>query len=968
MHRHCRFTAASLPMHRTRPMPNHCHPRLLKLLLATLIAVFTLTARGAAEPALAQSGALITPTLPISATPALTSTLPVTAATPFSPLEGLRTPLATASVVEYATSFAEVECPFVAPWDQEIICGELEVPENRAAADSDGVSLFVIILKSFGPPQTDPVLVLADGPGNEGTSLRHLFYNLQDAPFRSNRDIILFDPRGAGYSTPSLNCPEVDEGAPVDAALVASYQACYDRLQDEGHDLSAYSAATQVADIADLAQVLGIGSLNIYATGYGTRVATLLADRRPNLVRSMVLDGVLPVDANAPLEAPLNFYATLQRVAQDCSMTPACNAAYPALEARLLEVIDRYNRNPAPKGFGSGDEILAHIARQLGQGGRVLPALITALFDEDFDIACALAPPVGGCREPLSAAAAIQAAQRRLEEGPAESSPNAPQWQSLLPSGANAAPQIETLSWLMRTLGFATPAALSAHLETLPIDEVAALLAEAPVPNADVHSEGLAASAWCAEDAPFFTRVDLRRVAARLPLQFGTLPLEEAALMQAVCSFWEVTPQTAADKLIQPITAPVLLVGGSHDAQTPPAWARPRCRQHGSRPRAALSRLQPQHSGRRRPLPARHDAALLCESKLQRASRLRRRHRARFRPAERPSAAIAWAASHGQQHPYAIPRNTTVITRGPFMSEHVVGVDLGGTQIRAVLADRSGTVIARDQRMTDADEGPDAVIERIVASVRTVIGEEPISAIGIGAPGPVDPHRGIVLMAANLPGWSHVDLRNALYEPFGAPVYVGNDANLAGLAEHHYGAGRGVDHMIYITQSTGIGLGIIVDGHMLVGAQGLAAESGHNTIDLSQDDAALGIVGTMEGSAAGPDIAARAQRRLHAGAQSVAVELAGGDIARVSPHILCKAAGQGDPFTLAEFAETGRYMGVGITNLLHTFNPQRIVIGGSVWMHCRSYMEESMWATIRARCPVAGVLAVARHCFGGTGR
>ena len=101
------------------------------------------------------------------------------------------------------------------------------------------------------------------------------------------------------------------------------------------------------------------------------------------------------------------------------------------------------------------------------------------------------------------------------------------------------------------------------------------------------------------------------------------------------------------------------------------------------------------------------------------------------------------------------------------MIEHVVGVDLGGTQIRAVLADRKGTVIARDQRMTEADEGPAAVIARVIDSIRTVTGDANVAAIGIGAPGPIDPHRGIVLMGPNLPGWKHVDLRNALYEPFG---------------------------------------------------------------------------------------------------------------------------------------------------------------------------------------------------------
>jgi glucokinase len=283
------------------------------------------------------------------------------------------------------------------------------------------------------------------------------------------------------------------------------------------------------------------------------------------------------------------------------------------------------------------------------------------------------------------------------------------------------------------------------------------------------------------------------------------------------------------------------------------------------------------------------------------------------------------------------------------MSEYVIGVDLGGTQIRSVSADSLGEITRRDTRLTVADEGPEAVLHRIVDSVRSVTAEMPPSAIGVGAPGPTDPHRGVVLMGPNLPGWKHVELRKVLQETFGVKVYVGNDANLAGLAEHRYGAGRGVRHMIFITQSTGIGGGIIVDGRMLVGASGLAAEVGHMTIDLSQDAEFDGVVGTLEGLAAGPDIAARAQRRLKEGAESLALELAGGDIAAVTTKELGEAADLGDAFALEQFRETGVYLGAGFTNLLHIFNPQRIVVGGSVWMNCHTFMEESMWATIRQR-------------------
>jgi len=291
------------------------------------------------------------------------------------------------------------------------------------------------------------------------------------------------------------------------------------------------------------------------------------------------------------------------------------------------------------------------------------------------------------------------------------------------------------------------------------------------------------------------------------------------------------------------------------------------------------------------------------------------------------------------------------------MSKYVIGVDLGGTQIRSVLATTKGEIVARDQRWTLADEGPEAVIARIIDSIEDVRAqsgiagrvEESIGAIGIGAPGPTDPHRGVVLMGPNLPGWFQVDLRDELYRPFGVPVYIGNDANLAGLAELRFGAGRGVDHMIYITQSTGIGGGIFSAGRMVVGAQGLAAEIGHMTIDLSQDDPERNIVGTFEGLCAGPDIALRAQEHLRAGATSMALDLAEGRIEEITTKELGEAAQLGDRFALEEFRQTGILMGVGITNLLHIFNPQRIVIGGGVWQNCSVFMQKSMWETIKRR-------------------
>jgi glucokinase len=287
------------------------------------------------------------------------------------------------------------------------------------------------------------------------------------------------------------------------------------------------------------------------------------------------------------------------------------------------------------------------------------------------------------------------------------------------------------------------------------------------------------------------------------------------------------------------------------------------------------------------------------------------------------------------------------------MTKHVIGIDLGGTQMRAAMADAYGNILRRETAPTLAHEGPDAVLARLKQLVAQALRDDKPAAVAVGAPGPTDPYRGVVLMGPNLPGWRNVNLREILGEAFGAPVFVGNDANLAGLAEYRFGAGRGVRHLIYITVSTGIGTGIIVDGRLLLGREGLAAEAGHMTLDAAaeadENDDEYHVVGTLEGLASGPNIARRAQCELQAGAVSSIPTLVNGDFTAVTTRILLQTAQAGDAFAQEQFCRAGRYLGIGITNLLHIFNPDRVVIGGGVWLHCQPFLEASMWETIRGR-------------------
>ncbi|MEJ7652303.1 MAG: ROK family protein [Chloroflexia bacterium] len=146
----------------------------------------------------------------------------------------------------------------------------------------------------------------------------------------------------------------------------------------------------------------------------------------------------------------------------------------------------------------------------------------------------------------------------------------------------------------------------------------------------------------------------------------------------------------------------------------------------------------------------------------------------------------------------------------------VVGVDLGGTHIRAVLADAGGNFLARHEVRTLAQEGLDAVLNTIVSTVQAVCDGTPnVAAIGIGAPGPIDSTDGVVSTPPNLPGWVDVPLGRIVEERVGVPTVLANDANLAALGEFTYGAGRNVRHLVYITVSTGVGGGAIIDGELV---------------------------------------------------------------------------------------------------------------------------------------------------------
>ncbi len=259
------------------------------------------------------------------------------------------------------------------------------------------------------------------------------------------------------------------------------------------------------------------------------------------------------------------------------------------------------------------------------------------------------------------------------------------------------------------------------------------------------------------------------------------------------------------------------------------------------------------------------------------------------------------------------------------------GIDLGATKILSVVVSRSGDLLAEDTRPTEGVKGPDAVIAHMTASLRQAMANghiDQLAAIGVDAPGPVDYDRGVVTEAPNLPGWHDVSLATVLGKAFGAPCVLENDANASALAEHRWGAGRGSRHMLFLTISSGIGGGMVVDGALYRGASGAAGEVGHMTINARGPRCDCGRRGCLEMYAAGLAMARRGRRLVARRPDSLLARMA-----REQPltaKLIQQAAEKGDDGARELIAAAGRDLGIGLGSLINIFNPEVIVLGGSL--------------------------------------
>jgi glucokinase len=266
-----------------------------------------------------------------------------------------------------------------------------------------------------------------------------------------------------------------------------------------------------------------------------------------------------------------------------------------------------------------------------------------------------------------------------------------------------------------------------------------------------------------------------------------------------------------------------------------------------------------------------------------------------------------------------------VSTVGPVSSAAggtpVLGLDIGGTKLAAGVVDRNGNVHSFLVEPSRAEEGPDVTLPRLLELGRRAVASSgfawvAVEAVGIGCGGPLDAERGVLIAPPHLPGWHDVPVVDVVEKAYGRPVTLENDATAAAAGEHRWGAGAGVRNLVYLTISTGVGGGVVIDGSLYRGASGNGGELGHVTVDWhGRRCRGCGRLGCLEAYVSGSSIAERAQEA--------------GLAFRTSEEV-AEAARTGDPGARVLWDETVEALSCGLISIVNLFEPDRVVLGGGV--------------------------------------
>jgi len=276
---------------------------------------------------------------------------------------------------------------------------------------------------------------------------------------------------------------------------------------------------------------------------------------------------------------------------------------------------------------------------------------------------------------------------------------------------------------------------------------------------------------------------------------------------------------------------------------------------------------------------------------------------------------------------------------------HIVGVDIGIHWLRTVVTNLNADIKAAEKLALPPRVDEAALIGHLIDTVKLVLKKAGISAgdlmgIGLGMHGLVDPSAGKAIFAPNF-GLRDISLREPLECEFQVPVHVENDVVAFALGESWFGEGTDTGNFIAVNIGEGVGAGIVLNGQLYKGATYSAGEIGHTTVEMNGPRCTCGNYGCLQSLVSGPALVCQAAQRLEAGERSLIRELCGDDPEAITGEMIAQAARQGDPLALDLFRRVGRYLGIGLANLINTLNPRKIILGGGVTNAADLFLEET---------------------------
>jgi glucokinase len=261
--------------------------------------------------------------------------------------------------------------------------------------------------------------------------------------------------------------------------------------------------------------------------------------------------------------------------------------------------------------------------------------------------------------------------------------------------------------------------------------------------------------------------------------------------------------------------------------------------------------------------------------------------------------------------------------------QYVIGIDVGGTNIKAGAVDYQGKILSSMRVLSEAKSGPEGILNKLQGIVTELIsqqkGQMPM-AIGLGIPGAINSRDGVVTQAPNFPGLNGLPLRNLMHEKLNIPCFMDNDANCIAFGEMWVGAGRDYSHILLLALGTGIGGGVIIDGEMLRGADGMAGELGHIAVEINGAKCNCGSSGCLETIASATGILRMFREQITDHPESTLNSVN----SAITPAVIFEEATKGDKLAKSLIEQAGRGLGVGMASFINIFNPEIVIIGGGV--------------------------------------